>query len=543
MGDALVEIARLKLEKSLDRICAAAAGPGAPGVAVAVMRGGEVLARKGYGLASIEHAVPVTPATRFRVASVTKQFTVAGCLLLAREGRLSLDDDIRAHLPELPQLAQTVTVEQMMRNTSGLPDFLELLRLGGLGLDRPARAPDLTDAVVRSRHLNFAPGSRFLYSNTNFLLLGLMIERLSGRSLPDFLDQRIFAPLGMTETRLVVSNQAVVPGLATPYLDGGKGVFRAAHGFPHGGEGGLVSTVDDLLIWSRALDQPPPGFAGIAQLLAEPRPLAGGHPSIYARGQELGRFRGLLTVGHGGLWPGYRTHFLRLPEKHLTVVVIANFGGYDPNRMALEVAAAVLADDPELPPAWPAPDPAESAALAGEWLTEADGEPVLFAIEVRDGALTATQNGIPFGLAPRGTQGWLVATRGAFEFAIRPLERDRLSLDLGAGRSVEARRLAAREPAPEDIAGTYAAADIGARWRIETAATGHAVAIAGPLVAAGEPWPITGVARDLVEIATPSAWLPVTQLARLSRDAAGRVTGFELSTGRVKRLPFARVSD
>src|SRR5262249_6355229 len=144
-----------------------------------------------------------------------------------------------------------------MRNSSGLPDFLELLRLGGHGLDKPARPQDLVAAAARNGHLNFEPGSRFLYSNTNFLLLGLIIEKLEGKKLGDVLAERIFQPLGMPSTMLAAEMETVIPRLATGYLgDAQSGFRRAAHAYPQGGEGGLTSTVEDLLVWSRQFDEP-----------------------------------------------------------------------------------------------------------------------------------------------------------------------------------------------------------------------------------------------------------------------------------------------
>src|SRR5215831_20149917 len=196
----LQSIKSLALEHRIDGMFAPYTRPGSPGAVVAVMRGSHIEVCKGYGLASIELGVPITPRTRFRIASVSKQFTVTAALMLATEGKLKLTDPPHKYLKELKPLP--VTIDQMMRNSSGLPDFLELLRLGGHGLDKPARAADFVAASARSGHLNFAAGSRFLYSNTNFLLLGLIIERLAKQKLGDFLSERIFKPLGMTSTML-----------------------------------------------------------------------------------------------------------------------------------------------------------------------------------------------------------------------------------------------------------------------------------------------------------------------------------------------------
>ncbi|MGH8431700.1 MAG: serine hydrolase domain-containing protein, partial [Solimonas sp.] len=237
-------IGSVALERRVDALFSRYTEPGSPGAVVAIARDGEIELCKGYGLASIEHGVPIGPTTRVRIASVSKQFTVTAALMLAAEGKLDLSDPPHKYLRELKPLP--VTIDQMMRNSSGLPDFLELLRLGGHGLDKPAQPADLLAACVRNGHLNFEPNSRFLYSNSNFLLLGRIIEKLASKKLGDVLAERIFQPLGMTSTLLAHEIDTVIPGLATGYLGDAKSGFRrAAHAYPQGGEGGLVSTVED----------------------------------------------------------------------------------------------------------------------------------------------------------------------------------------------------------------------------------------------------------------------------------------------------------
>src|SRR5882757_5053910 len=359
-------IASVALEHRVDAVFSRYTQPGSPGAVVAVMRGGTVELCKGYGLASIELGVPIEPTTRFRIASVSKQFTVSAALMLAAEGKLKLSDPPHKYLSELKPLP--VTIDQMMRNSSGLPDFLELLRLGGHGLDKPARLQDLVAACRRNNHLNFAPGSRFLYSNTNFLLLGLIIEKLAGKKLGAFLAERIFQPLGMTSTMLAHEIDTVIPGLATGYLGDAKSGFRrAAHAYPQGGEGGLCSTVEDLLIWSRHFDQPTLAPKDIAAQLAAVAPLTDGHANKYRRGVQADELRGFATIGHGGLWPGYRTELLRMPSVDLTVVVIANLGSIDPWRQARAIATLALEGDKRLKPAPPALTEAEVKPLSGAW--------------------------------------------------------------------------------------------------------------------------------------------------------------------------------
>ena len=525
----------LSLERRVDALFSRYTRPGSPGAAVAVAQGGEIALSKGSGLASLEHGVPITPQTRFRIASVSKQFTVTAALMLAAEGKLDLAAPPHRYLRDLKPLP--VTIDQMMRNSSGLPDFLELLRLGGHGLDKPARAEDFRAAAARNRHLNFAPGSRFLYSNTNFLLLGLIVEALAKQPLGAFLAERVFGPLGMTSTRLEPDIDAVIPNLATGYLgDDRTGFRRAAHAYPQGGEGGLTSTVEDLLIWSRHYDRPVLGKALPGQLVA-PKTLIGGHANGYRRGVQVGEVRGIATVGHGGLWPGFRTEFLRVPAADLTVIVIANLASIDPWRQAQTIATLALEGDRRARRAPPPIAAGEIRPIAGTWFN-AD-EPSLFDLAWRDGEAVVTQNGLPFVLGRRDN-GWFGAERGSFEFKLKP-SRDTLRVDLGAGRVLPFQRLGKRKPVPAGLAGRYVSADSGATWEFTRTGDDWTVAISGPLVSGGAPWTVRGVDTDTIETEMAGGWIKSTQLARLVRGRSGRIEAIEVSTARIKRMRFDRM--
>ena len=530
-------IASIALERRVDALFSHCTLPGSPGAAVAVVHGSHVELCKGYGLASIELGVPITPRTRFRIASVSKQFTVTAALMLAADGKLKLGDPPHKYLGGLAPLP--VTIDQMMRNSSGLPDFLELMRLGGHGLDKPARAIDLLDTCVRNCHLNFKPASRFLYSNTNFLLLGRIVERITGKKLGEVLAERIFRPLGMTDTVLEADIDTVIPGLASGYLgDSASGFRRSQHAYPQGGEGGITSTVEDLLIWSRHFDNPALG-SHLPRQLAAIAPLSDGHANHYRRGVAVGNLRGFETVGHGGLWPGFRTEFLRVPAASLTVVVIANLGSLDPWRLARAIAVEALAGDKRLRPALPPISAAEIRPIAGTWYN-AD-EPSLFDLAWRNGEAVVTQNGIPFVLGRRPGD-WLGAERGAFEFMLKPGRRGTVRVDLGAGRVLAFKKLGRRKAVPAAIAGTYFSTDSGASWHIRRGGADYTVAVRGPLIAGGAPWTVQGLDADTVEITTPGPWLAVSQLARLQRDRAGRVTALRVSTSRIKNMIFERVA-
>ena len=468
-------ISSIALERRVDALFARYTQPGSPGAVVGIMRGGEIELCKGYGLASVELGVPITPTTRFRIASVSKQFTVTAALMLAGEGLLKLSDPPHKYLKELAPLP--VTIDQMMRNSSGLPDFLELLRLGGHGLDRPAHAADLFAACVLNRHLNFAPGSRFLYSNTNFLLLGRIIEKLTKKRLGDVMAERIFKPLGMTNTMLAADIDTVIPNLATGYIgDATAGIRHAGHAYPQGGEGGITSSVEDLLIWSKHFDEPVLGKTLPAQLAAV-APLTGGHANGYRRGVGVGTLRGLETIGHGGLWPGFRTEFLRVPAAGLTVVVIANLGSIDPWRLAHKIAADALAGTARLKPALDPIAETEIKPLAGTWFNAA--EPSLFELAWKNGEAIVTQNGLPFALGRRAG-GWFGAERGSFEFMIKPGSGG-LRVDLGAGRVLTFKKLGKRKAIPAGIAGIFSSPDTGATWHVRRGGKDFTIAVYGPL--------------------------------------------------------------
>jgi hypothetical protein len=275
--------------------------------------------------------------------------------------------------------------------------------------------------------------------------------------------------------------------------------------------------------------------------LAAAAALTGGHANKYRRGVQADEMRGLATIGHGGLWPGYRTEFLRVPQADLTVVVIANLGSIDPWRQSRAIATLALEGDKRLKPALPNITQAEIRPLSGTWFSAE--EPALFELAWRNGEATVTQNGMPFVLGRRA-DGALAAERGSFEFAIKPgragAAKGPATVDLGAGRVVAFKKLGRRKAVPAAVAGTYVSADSGAIWKIERSGENWLAHVGGPLIAGGAPWPVRGIDADTVEVESPGNWLQVTQLAHLVRDRAGRVVALEVSTGRIKKMRFER---
>lgn len=491
-----------------------------PGATIGVTRDGVLLLRRSVGLASMELHIPLGVASCFRIASVSKQFTCAAILLLERDGLLSLGDPVRRHLPELPESLASITLDHLMRNSSGLRDMLELHRLGGADLGTQVNAAELDAAIGRQTTLNFAPGSRFLYSNSGFWLLGRVIERISGQSLSEFLETRIFLPLGMTRTRHTPDLTRPVRGLVTGYLPDGAGGFTAArHGFPLGGEGGLVSCVEDLALWARSLSIG--GLGGeIETRLEAISPFSNGTSNAYALGLEVEEWRGLRLVSHGGLWPGYKTAFLRIPEKRLTVIVLANNAALDPHHMALQVLEAALGNDPAL---LPEPAPLDHGMMTGTWLSEADG----LSLDVTaDG--TARMHGVPFALIPTADHR-MKARRGAFPFQASLPAGDTMEVEFDAGHRALFRRAAPVTPPAMD--GVWHCAELAAEWRIE----GGVMQALGP-VRRGPPSPITALGPRHLRIAMPSALFQGWADAVLAED--GR--SLTVNASRARGLTFTR---
>ncbi len=505
-----------------------------PGVTVGVLRGDALVLQQSAGQASLELGVPIGAETCFRIASVTKQFTCAAILLLAQEGRLRVTDAVQQHLPELPDFGAPVTLDHLMRNSSGLRDMLELLRIGGAGLAQPCTQQDLLDAICRQRSLNFPPGSGFRYSNSGFVLLGLVVERITGEPLGDFLQRRFFAPLGMTRTRMVATTTEVVPGLCTGYLPRDGGFIRAPHAFPVGGEGGLVSCVQDLALWARNYTTAEVGGAALKAALQQQVAFTNGAMNRYARGLEHGRHRGLATIDHGGLWPGYKTCFLRVPERDLAIIAIANHGGIDVHHLAHQVLDA--AEEPELSPAPPMPRGMD--ALYGRWVDIAGGATAEFHLGA-DGTPMATTHGVSYALAPT-EDGKLAARRGVFPFTVSLPQGDVLRIEADAGGVAEYRPAPFKPALPEGLAGRYHCAELATDWTLQEDGNALLLQIAGPLRRAG-PWPVEPIAGDLLRAPAPDPLFPAWLDVQVQRDKTGAITALVVNGARASGLVFTRL--
>jgi CubicO group peptidase (beta-lactamase class C family) len=299
--------------------------PDTPGCALEVVKDGATIYQHNYGLADVEHSIPITGSSVFHIGSVSKQFTAFAIYLLEKEGRLSLDDDIRKYVPELNDFGKPITIRHLLHHTSGLRDQWQLLNFSSWRADDVITQQDVLDMIWRQRELNFAPGDQFMYSNTGYTLLGVIVERVSGVSLRQFTDERIFKPLGMDHTHFHEHYGDLVPNRAYSYDRVPDGSYTyVALSYSTVGPSSLFTTIGDLARWDENFYS---GRIGGKDLLAQMQQkgrLNSGKDIDYASGLEIGQYRGLQTVYHNGGDAGFRAEILRLPEAHFSVITLCN---------------------------------------------------------------------------------------------------------------------------------------------------------------------------------------------------------------------------
>ncbi|MCY4122523.1 MAG: serine hydrolase [Acidobacteria bacterium] len=335
---------RATAEGRLDLIFEPWSARGAPGCAVSVMRGGDILFAKGYGDANLEYDVPITPSSVFHVASVSKQFTALAVALLVADGRVSWNDDIRRYVPELPDFGDTITLRHLAHHTSGIRDQWSLLQMAGWRWEGDVITQDDVLALLsRQTGVHFRPGSDYLYSNSGYTLLAVVVERVSGRTLREFTTERLFEPLGMRQTTFRDDHTMLVRNRAYAYESDRAGGYRLSiPDFAVVGASSLFTTVQDLARWNRNFRTGEVGGRDVLRQLQELGTLAGGARISYGFGLMHGMHRGRSTIGHGGTDAGYRGEFLRFPDEDLGVAVLCNIRTADPGRLARDVADVFL---------------------------------------------------------------------------------------------------------------------------------------------------------------------------------------------------------
>jgi CubicO group peptidase (beta-lactamase class C family) len=296
-----------------------------PGGSVGIMQNGKIIYSKAFGLASLEYQVPNTTETIFNTGSVSKQFTAMGIVLLHQKGLLSVDDDIRKHLPDMPDFGHTITIRHMLHHTSGMRSLHAMLALAGWRDDDSRTNEDLYRFMLKQKELNFIPGDEFLYCNTGYMLMVNIIENVTKEKFPQWMKANVFEPLGMSNTYVEDRYDRIVPNNATSYQGANTNFFRAVEFWGYIGSGNMHSTTKDLLTWLQNFNLPTSNWSEAFKMLKTTNELNNGNENNYAFGVRLDEIRGYKRVQHGGAIGGFRAYTSAYPEEQLSIAVLTNF--------------------------------------------------------------------------------------------------------------------------------------------------------------------------------------------------------------------------
>lgn len=336
-----------RIENQVDNIFRKWDKTNSPGCALIIVKDEEIVYERGYGMANLEHGVPISPDSVFDIGSTSKQFTSACVLMLSRRNKLHLDDDIRKFIYEMPDYGMAISIRHLVHHTSGLRDYLELMPMAGMPYSNDYQEEEIVGLIARQRELNFKPGDEHLYCNSGYFLLSEIVQRVSGRSLREFADENIFRPLGMIKTHFHDDATRMVCDRASAYAPTPDGGFAIDMGvFDVVGDGGLYTTARELVQWNRnfvrnVLDGGGQEFIG--QLIC-PGALNDGTTLKYAFGLVVDSHRGLRTISHGGSWYGYRAQFLRFADQGYSFICLGNVATMNPDWLVKKAADLYLKD-------------------------------------------------------------------------------------------------------------------------------------------------------------------------------------------------------
>jgi CubicO group peptidase (beta-lactamase class C family) len=530
--------------------------PGSPGCALAVVKDGQIVYRQGYGLADLEHGVPILPSTVFNIGSTAKQFTAFAIALLEDEGKLSFDDDLRKVLPKMHDFGETITIRHLIHHTSGLRGtFPELLTLAEWRHGDVTTTEDVYRLLTAQRELNFRPGDEFLYVNSNYVLLALVCERVSGQSFATFCQERMFDPLGMTHTVVNDFFMKIIRDRAGRYYEDGQGGWlNAPLTDSIIGPTNVYSTVEDLARWDENFYAGQVGGPAVLAQMHQPGRLNDGSELDYAFGLMVGpahQRRGWQVVEHGGEHAGHCSWMARFPELHLSIVVLFNHFLWEMQDYALRVADLFLEDKAAsaMPPALAAPEAAgETAApveLSPERLEELTGayfnaaRAALRDVTIAEGRLQ--YEGLD--LVPMGENRFFFEVEPGTHVEFVPAEGDvpaRLRTITPSG-IYEYDHVKRVSPTPEELAqyaGRYYSPELDIYWTIE-AGDGCLIAKRRKHVDSRlTPLFVDGFSDDWL----PIMGYPATYLVVFERDEHDAIAGLRVSGTRVRNLRFVRVA-
>ena len=511
-----------------------------PGCALAVVKDGEIIYERGYGMAKIEDGLAMTPTKIFDIGSTSKQFTATCVAMLVRDGKISLDDDVRKHIPELPRYEKTITIDHLLHHTSGLRDYNALLELSGFRpeSDSPTVEESL-EVISRQKRLNYLPGEEYSYTNTGFFLLGQIVERVSGKSLNEFAQERIFRPLGMRHTIFQDDHTQIVKERASGYDKTDKGFKLDMSNWDETGDGNIYTSVEDLYIWDQAFYNNKLG-KDLMDMLHTVGVLNNGKKLDYAFGLVVTEYKGLKVVEHGGAWAGFRAGFIRFPERKFSVICLANLSSIDPSGLCFKVADIFLADLLKDVPKAEAKkvesiklSPQELEAKAGNYQDDKFGMWISFS--VKEDKLEIDGLGKPFHMVPVSPTTFVVIDAPeeiTLEFAPpakgKPLQATARIGNDETFKLVKAAPLAPLTPLKlQEFAGLYKSEELlGSEYRLVVEKDGLAIKFRN-----APKEPLVAKAPDKFNL----GYFNVEFVRK-----GNKVTGFELSVGRAGHIIFVK---
>lgn len=533
----------------IDSLLAGWDGDDRPGVAVAVIHDGEIVYQNGFGMADLERNVPITPESAFEIGSISKQFTAMCILLLENDGKLKLDDDIRTYVPEMPEYEKPITIRHLLHHTSGVRDIETLVPLAGVPWFNYISAGQLLEMIARQKALNFPPGEQFLYSNSGYILLARVVSRVSGQSLRDFAEERIFGPLGMKHTVFWDTPGQIVPGRALAYSPQGDDGYRLEMwNMPFDGPAGIYTTIGDFALWdANFYDNRLGGGAALIEKMETPGLLNNGESCGYAAGLGVGTHGGLPTFRHGGAWMGYRAAVRRYPGQHFTILLLSNTSSiyFDIGQIASLYLADELAPSGQAPAEYTPPIPVDlEAAELARWEGSYWNEPgmLLRTIESRDGSLYYVRGG--------GSDTEL----GAIEAGRFFMTGYQIPVGVDFQGSGEARTMTVqiedREPILFEAVPSLSTGELtafsGVFWseellrELRITVGGDAITASWADEESGTTGHLVGPNAVLLPRFIPIPWNPQATMLRFDRNGAGEITGLSLSCDMVRGVSFTK---
>jgi len=449
---------------------------GSPGCALGIFRGGEVIHSQGYGLANLEHNVTITPSTTFYIASMAKQFTGLAIAMLASEGKLDLDADIRAILPYVPDFGHTITARHLLHHTSGLRSDIFLLILAGWRVEDVIRQEDIVNFVRDQRELDFVPGEEFSYCGTGYSLLAEIVSEVSGQPFAEYCSQHIFHPLGMETTHVADDPIALVPGKANAYLSVGEGKYKnAVLTISILGGTGIYSTIEDLARWDANFETHQVGDQAAWDLMSTPGQLNSGESIPYGFGLIVDTYQGKTTFHHGGDSAGVHCYFLRFPEESLSVVVLGNASTVKASNLAFAVADLVLDTDQVSATDSPQATAPEAAKISAEQIAARasryyDARTGAFVDLLFDEGILSVYG---YELAPISDDEYFLKEHPSIriEFSTSEDGNTQASVDFGTGLTTY-QKVESVEPSSEELSaynGSYHSGELDVTWLITLA--------------------------------------------------------------------------